>query len=47
MKNHGHPWSVSTWPNPARFVGWFFQVPGAALLTLTMVIGAARLVGKL
>ncbi len=44
------PWGrklrTSTWPNPARFVGWFFLVPGAILLALTIVAGAIHFFGN-
>jgi len=41
------PWGrrlhTSTWPNPARFVGWCFLIPGSILLTLTIIVGAVHL----
>jgi len=45
------PWGrrlqTSTWPNPARFVGWFFLIPGSILLVLTIVVGAVKLIKHL
>lgn len=44
------PWGrklhTSTWPNPARFVGWFFLIPGAILLALTIIVGAVHFLGN-
>lgn len=44
------PWGrklhTSTWPNPARFVGWFFLIPGAILLALTITVGAVHFLGN-
>jgi len=45
------PWGrklqTSTWPNPARFVGWFFLIPGSILLALTIVVGAIEVIRNL
>jgi hypothetical protein len=45
------PWGrrlqTSTWPNPARFVGWFFLILGAILLSLTIIAGAVYLIRHL
>ncbi len=45
------PWGrrlqTSKWPNPARLVGWFFLIPGAVLLSLTIIAGAVSLIRHL
>lgn len=42
------PWGrrlhTSEGPNTARLVGWFFLIPGAVLLVLTVIVGVIHLI---